>query len=114
MSKKKYDQFNCSRIILPEHRESLKAWRETRCREESSSLYGELDEQQKEEFDYLLHQSVQEGFPVNIIIRKKEGNLVSLNGIPQVKCPQSGKLKLITKNGTEVLFVEEIIKIERP
>ncbi len=113
MSKKKYNQFICSRMILPEHRNNLKL-RFHRVLQEEDPLSSYCpDEQQKEEFDQLLREALQEGLEINIIISNKEGGLNKISGVIPKKCEGLKKIKVAAADGNRSINVSEIIKIEK-
>ena len=109
MSKKLKNQFLCSRMMLPEHKERL--------REYHKKMYGgktELplfDEQQLEEFQCLLIQSLQCGLEVELTILTETGQKI-ITGVVRKADALSAQLTVVTKDGIVTVSIRELAALK--
>ncbi len=90
MSKKLYNQFICSRMMLPEHVRALsKHEQESKLKE--LCWMPELDKQRLEEFDRILQKAVKEEMPVRLTVMTGQGLVVYEGKVQEV---DRGKLYL--------------------
>lgn len=111
MSKKLFNQFICSRMMLPEHREKLNKHHEKIERKEKYRLPS-FDEQQWEEFEFILTQSLEHGVKIEITILK-EGKYFKKRGTVKKLDPLSGKISILTENeGVIKLPAKNMIEVK--
>lgn len=110
MSKKKlYHQFACSSMMLPEHRGRLER-RRRQARREEEYRRPQFDEQQWDQFQYLLERSLSEGLPLQVTVLNEQGYR-TLVGIACRRSPP-GELRLQTDNGLKTVPVEQIVGLQ--
>jgi hypothetical protein len=109
MSKKLLNQFHCSRMMLPEHRQKLKEHQEKTAFKEKYPL-PLLDEQQWEEFQHLLHQSIQIGVKLKITVLTSRG-YSAITGVVTKVDAVSNQIVLTTARGTEKIAVKQLVDI---
>jgi hypothetical protein len=96
--KKLYNQFACSRMMLPEHHEQLKEHHQ-KLQRKNSDLPA-LDEQQYELFERTLIQSLNFGLEIQVTFMA-DGQFLTLGGVVKNINPVSGQITLLIKDGTK-------------
>lgn len=112
MSKKKYGQFNCNRLILPEHREKLNHWTQETFFKNPAGYEVFFDEQERERFDDLVNESLNEGKEISLLIKSSKGNYLWMRGVIQARNQEKRLLKINTGQEVKLINTGEIIKIE--
>ncbi len=112
MSKKMYEQFACSRMMLAEQREELTR-RIKKLQQEEHCSYPIFDEQQWEEFENLFNQSIECGAKITVTVREGKNDFLSITGVAQKKFSPSGRVQIRAGEEVKMLFARDIIKIER-
>ncbi|NLA26991.1 MAG: YolD-like family protein [Firmicutes bacterium] len=112
MKKKLYHQFACSCMMLPEHRARLARRRRENtageiCRERA--LFA--DEQQLEQFQHILEQSMHSGLPVRITFIEK-GECRTFTGSVLAQQSHRGSLRLRSEDGAHTVSVAAIVHLE--
>ncbi len=110
MSKKVANQFACSRLILPEHRDQLRGHRQARRKEEEHRLPC-LDQQQWEEFEALVKQSLEQGLTIMVTAVSKQGRYSATGQVIKVD-PVIRRITLATRGGVQQVALPEIIGVE--
>ncbi|MEW5784577.1 MAG: YolD-like family protein [Bacillota bacterium] len=111
MSKKLTHQFGCSRMMLPEHRGQLQRHREqTRQREEYRRPL--FDEQQQEQFQHALEQSLRHGLPLQVTVVLTGSGRRTFTGTVSRTDPVAGRIFLNTADGILAISTRQIIVIE--
>lgn len=112
VSKKLNQQFACSRIILPEHRDQLKGQRREMDEREKYRV-PLFDEQQREEFDSLLTRSLRFGLLLKVTFLKGEreksralirGQVVNIDSM-------TGRIVFHTETGKKIIAAGRITGI---
>ncbi len=99
MSKKKENQFLCSSMMLPEHREKLAARHKSTGGEKRAPFPGE---QTREELAHNLTQSLLHKLPVEIWVRAG-GEILPMSGVIVGSRSREGTIKLrLEKTGTTI------------
>ncbi|HHX86751.1 MAG TPA: YolD-like family protein [Firmicutes bacterium] len=111
MSKKMANQFACSQLILPEHRDQLHGHRQARRKEEERRLPC-LDQQQWEEFEVLVKQSLGQGLTIRVTSVTKYHGRHSVTGQVIKVNPVIKRITLATPGGVQQVALLEIIGIE--
>lgn len=109
MMKKLDNQFACSRMMLPEHREHLEAHYQKLQRE--NYHLPSLDEQQYELFERTLIQSLNFGLEIQITLLAG-GQLLTLEGVVKNINLLSGQIILLNKDGTKAVTIKNIIDVK--
>jgi len=112
MSKKKYGQFDCNRLILPEHREKLNHWKQKAFFENHDREEAFFDEQERERFDDLVNESLNEGKEISLLIKSSKENHLWIRGVVQARNLEKGLLRINTGREVKLIKTGEIIKIE--
>ena len=107
-----YNQFLCSSMMLPEHKEALNDhYVEEEHREEQ--CMPEIDEQQLEIWEYLIRKSLIKSKKLNITYLTKKGRRITVNGV-KVKYIKGSSLCI--KDGvtdkTKAIDLNKIVSIE--
>jgi len=110
MSKKLSNQFLCSRMMLPEHREKLKLYQNKRDYEESYRI-PQYSDQQLEEFQSLLDRSLKFGLRIELTILTEHG-FTNLKGIVKKTETTSGQIIITTREGDIRLKIENIVVLK--
>jgi hypothetical protein len=108
MKKKLYNQFACSRMMLPEHREDLKNLLEP----QQKHCLPSLDEQQYQVFERILSQSMQYGLEVRVTVWAAKGQR-TVSGPVQKTGTIPGQLRIATKDGVKTVEITKIIAVEK-
>lgn len=109
MSKKLYHQFECSSMMLPEHRRDLDRHRErVRLKEERRPL---LDEQQWELFQKTLETAVRKGLPLRVTMPGPNGRQF-ITGTAVVGEAPPGMLRLRTARGFVTVPANRVLALE--
>ena len=109
MSKKLFDQFNSSRLMLPQHREYLHRQRRLQQLAEENPL-PVIDEQQWDEFQRILEQSLREKIEIGVTVWTKEkrlrwqGKAVRLDSA-------TGLVHLATAQGIKKIRAQHLLSI---
>lgn len=109
MSKKLFDQFNSSRLMLPQHREGLHRQRHLQQLAEENPL-PVIDEQQWDEFQKILEQSLREKTELRITVWTKEkrqlwqGTAVRLDST-------TGLVHLATAQGIKKIRAQHLLSV---
>lgn len=103
--KKIYQQFRCSQIMLPEHRQELKKHREAFRKKNSRRL--SMDEQEREHWDQLLQSSLETGTRLQITYLAPAG-LQEATGIVKKVSRFPGCIHLHTPGGVIAVPFREI------
>lgn len=111
MKKKLYHQFACSSLMLPEHRARLARHRREEALEEWQRRHGPPDEQQLEQFQRLLEQSMHEGLPLKITCLEK-GRRHSFTGVVQKRQPHPNRLRIQAEGRVLAIPVSTIVRLE--
>lgn len=111
MRKKMANQFSCSQMFLPEHREQLNnQYNAIRMQNHSPA---HLDEQERERFDRILRKSLAEKLLIRVIIftpEKREALQVLKGTMQEQVLP--GYIKLKTASRTMLLPLKNIVAVE--
>ncbi|NMB40394.1 MAG: YolD-like family protein [Firmicutes bacterium] len=108
MSFKLYNQFQCSSLMLPEHRKALAEHRKKATEKQETPC---IDEHQFELWECLVQQSYQNGKQVTI--RTVHGNKIcDTAGVVRELVPNKGLLKLSTETGKKWVEVKRIRSVE--
>ncbi len=110
MSRKFLNQFACSRLLLPEHREQLQGHHRARNKKEELRPPC-LDEQQREELDILVNQSLGQGLEIRVIALGEEGRYSTTGRVIRLD-PVRKRITLATPAGVEVIARPKIIGVE--
>ncbi|HOA36227.1 MAG TPA: YolD-like family protein [Bacillota bacterium] len=111
MKKKLYHQFACSSLMLPEHRARLARHRQKKAWEAKQNLPGPPDEQQLEQFQRLVEQSMNSGLPLKISC-VENGNICRFTGVVQKQQPDPGRLRLQAEGRVLAIPVSAIVRLE--
>lgn len=79
MRAKLYNQFICSSLMLPEHREGLNEYHAEQRRKEEKYV-PQVDEQEFEIWDYLVRKSLCKGYAVSVTYLSASGK-ITLTGV---------------------------------
>ncbi len=99
MRKKLYHQFACSSLMLPEHRARLARHHQDKVWESSLPP---ADEQQLEQFQRLIEQSMHSGRALRITFRES-GRYRAFTGVALEQQPESERLRF--RRGEQVLTI---------
>lgn len=109
--KKIYHQFACSCLMLPEHRARLAQ----RSRENAGGVCCEraacADEQQLEQFQRLLEQSMHSGLPVKVTFVENGDYRTFVGSVPK-QLPDRGKLHLRSGEQVRTIPIAAIARLE--
>ncbi len=110
--KKKYQQFQCSQIMLPEHREELQKQRLDK--KNRLNQPSETDEQEKEHWDSLLQSSLRTGCPLRITCFSSAtgGEPRQFTGVVEKILPLYGCIILQTDRGTVKIPTRRITLVQ--
>ncbi|HPU01077.1 MAG: YolD-like family protein [Firmicutes bacterium] len=111
MKKKLYHQFACSSLMLPEHRAALARHRREEAWKEWQRRHAPPDEQQLEQFQRLVEQSMQAGLPLKITCLEK-GRERCFTGVAHRRQPHPDKLQVQVQEGTVTIPLGAIINLE--
>lgn len=113
MKKKLYHQFACSCLMLPEHRARLARHRREKTGDTCGGEPGCTDEQQLEQFQRLLEQSLHEGLRLKVIYIDSAGRhiltgvFIGLAGGPgRIRFQPSGGGRSITLAASGIVHLE--------
>lgn len=115
MSKKIYNQFLCSRMMLHEHRMELSLQLKNKDGSRGDNLC-HIDEQQLDEFERLLDESLRLGTQIVFKIKipgNKGADFRVVRGIVVNKDTRKGKIVLITGKGVEAITVSHLLDIRK-
>ncbi|PKM82106.1 MAG: hypothetical protein CVU88_03525 [Firmicutes bacterium HGW-Firmicutes-13] len=110
MNKKLFNQFICSRMMLPEHREKLNEHHEEIERKENYRLPS-FDEQQWDEFEFILSRSLEHGLKIEITVLTEEGYLKTRGVVKKVN-PLSGQISISIKEEIKKLPVKDMMAVK--
>ncbi len=112
MREKIFNQFNCSRLMLPAHRKKLNDCRKIKEEREKYSV-PDLDDQQKEQFQFLVSHSLQQGLVIEVTLLTG-GKYLRLKGVAKKVDPLQGSLSMALDPGSQIkkINLKEIIQIE--
>lgn len=109
MKKKLYHQFVCSSLMLPEHRARLARHRiSTQGTEHRRPVF---DEQQQEQFQRLVEQSMHSGLPLKVTF-VDNGGCRTLTGVIPERQPDPGRLRLQSGDRVVTVPVAAIVQLE--
>ena len=107
-----YNQFLCSSMMLPEHKEALNDhYIEEKHREEQGMP--EIDEQQLEIWEYLIKKSLGKSKKLNITYLTKKGRRITVKGVKVISI--KGSLLCISDgvaDKTKTVDLNKIVSIE--
>jgi hypothetical protein len=109
MTKKISNQFLCSRMMLPEHKESINSYKK---KTEYKKKYRipSFDEQQCEEFQFLINKSLNKKIKLKVtVLEKKYQEYI---GIVTNTYPESGLIKIKTNKEFKKITADKIVNIE--
>ncbi|MBZ4686861.1 MAG: hypothetical protein PWQ96_524 [Clostridia bacterium] len=109
-SKKIYDQFTCSRMMLPEHKERLKNYRKKLQQKEKYRM-PLFDEQQWEEFQFILEHSLHYDAKIQLTILQEESYL-EVQGVVKGLDTVKREITIATESGLRKLNAKEIVNID--
>jgi hypothetical protein len=109
MIKKLSNQFACSRMMLPEHHEHLKAHHQKLQRE--NYVLPSLDEQQYELFEQSIIHSLNFGLEIQVTLLAGE-QFLTLEGVVKNINLLSGKIILLSKDGKKAITIKHITHIK--
>ncbi|MDO9534552.1 MAG: YolD-like family protein [Bacillota bacterium] len=107
MIKKIDNQFACSRMMLPEHREHLRAQR----LQLENYDFPILDEQQYELFERTIIQSLNLGLGIQVTLFADE-QFLTLEGVVKNINLLSGQITLLSKDGRKAVTIKNITHIK--
>jgi len=110
MSKKIANQFACSRLLLPEHRDRLQGHHRAKEKEEECRLPC-LDEQQWAEFDFLIDQSFKQGIEIRVTAINQEGRYSAAGRVVRLDLAKK-EIILAGPEGLYKIFVPAITGME--
>ncbi len=112
MSKKLSNQFSCSRLMLPAHRKKLNECHKIK-EEEEKYCMPNLDDQQKEQFQFLISQSLQQGLVIEVTLLTGK-SYSRLKGEVKKIDPLQGKLNIVLTSNKEIKMInlKEIIEVK--
>ncbi|HSW35258.1 MAG TPA: YolD-like family protein [Candidatus Limnocylindrales bacterium] len=111
MSKKINQQFNCSKMMLPEHRERLqKQTALSRWKEEHHRPV--LDEQQQELLQHIFEQSLLHRQKIKITVLNENGYQV-LEGVPLKGTSAVGQISLENSGDVKTVQTKDIVNLEQ-
>jgi hypothetical protein len=110
MSKKITNQFICSRMMLPEHKEKLNSHRKSILKKEKYSKPC-FDEQRLEEFQFLLNHSMHNKITVKITVLN-DNEYLNIEGIVKKMDLISRKITLITEEELKIIDSKSIVDIK--
>ncbi len=112
MRSKMYNQFICSSLMLPEHREALTEYHLEE-RQQEEQYMPEVDEQELEVWEYLIGESLSEKKKLNVtyLNRNERKTLTGVaveaaNSALRIKDENIDKIKTINLN--EIIAVTEV------
>jgi len=106
--KKKYQQFRCSQMMLPEHRQKLEEQKEARRQNDLSPPL--IDEQEREQWDLLLRTSLETGRKLTITYLTSSGYRETAGEVKKVS-RSPACLYLETTEGAMVIPCPKIVSI---
>ncbi len=109
MSKKINNQFLCSRMMLPEHKENLNS-RKKKMEYKEKYYIPSFDEQQWEEFQFLINKSLHEKTKIQITVLEKEYK--KYRGIITHTYPEQGLLNIKVENKFKKIAANKIVNIK--
>lgn len=107
MSKKYTNQFLCSRMMLPEHREKLARHRRE-AEQAEATRRPLLDQQRWEEFQAMLERSYFEGARVRVTTLGEDGRR-SVTGVVLRLIPALGAIELAGAEGTFRVMLQRVV-----
>ena len=111
MSKKMTHQFNCSKMMLPEHHSTLQK-HEADIRSREKYRRPSLDEQRQEELQYLFEAALLQGRQLKITVLKENG-YQTYSGLPRPGQGNPGFLNLRSMGGKQKnIRLTEIVDIK--
>jgi len=110
MSKKLSNQFLCSRMMLPEHREKLKLYQNKREYEENYRI-PQYSDQQLEEFQFLLDRSLKFGLRIELTILTDHG-FTNIKGVVKKTEAASGQILVTTREEEIRLEIKNIVGLK--
>jgi hypothetical protein len=108
MSKKKSNQFMCSSMMLPEHREKL-AERFLKATKEEAARFSRTET--LEELARCLNQSLFARKPVDLMVEMGE-ELLPLTGVIVDSNPHEGKISMRTNNQVKTFTLDSVISCQ--
>ena len=111
MKKKLYHQFVCSSLMLPEHRARLARHRQKSAREACRGKFAPADEQQLEQFQRLMEQSMHSGLPLKVIV-VDNGSCRTFTGVILERQPDPARLRLHSGDRVITVPVAAIVHLE--
>lgn len=105
MSKKKSNQFMCSSMMLPEHREKL-AERCLKAAREEAARFSRTET--PEELARCLNQSLFAGRPVDLML-EMDGEILPLTGVIVSSNTHEGKISMRTDNQVKTFTLDRVI-----
>lgn len=109
MSKKLYNQFNCSSFMLPEHVEALARY-EKELEETGRKHVPEFDEQQLAVWECLLQESLQAGKRIRISYMGSGGPVTAAGVVTGVNL-HSGRLQLTASKDSCTIDMKKVTGI---
>ena len=108
MSKRMTNQFACSSMMLPEHRDELEKMSREKGQKPSGPVW---DEQVLELWEGLLQQSYARGLKVRIMLEGRDG-LQEVEGVVCELDPNRHRIKVNTDTGCRVLELKAVRALE--
>jgi hypothetical protein len=108
-TKKLYHQFACSSMMLPEHRGRLER-RRREARREEEHRRPQFDEQQRDQFQYLLERSLSQGLKLQVTILTDQGCRILAGTAKQDSA--AGVLRLKTADGVLKVAAAQIVALQ--
>lgn len=113
MRKKIFHQFACSSLILPEHRARLARHHQDRVRERRRRRFAPADEQQLEQFQHLVEQSMHSGRPLQVtFVDSVSGRFHTFTGVAPEQQPEPGRLRFDRGGQMLTVPVTAIVRLE--
>ena len=110
MSFKLYNQFYCSSMMLPEHREALAKHKKETAEKHKAPC---IDEHQFELWERLVQWSCRERKQI-LIKTIYKNKICEIKGVLLEVAPDNGLLRLLTKTGEKKVEAGGIISISQP
>ncbi len=108
MSKKKSNQFMCSSMMLPEHREKLTE-RSLKATREEATRFSRTET--PEELAHCLNQSLFARKPVDLVV-EMGGEILPFTGVILGSNPHEGKISMRTNNQVKTFTLDSVISCQ--
>ncbi len=112
MRSKLYNQFICSSLMLPEHREALTEYHVEE-RQQAERYVPERDEQELEIWEYLIRESLVKGCKVNVTYMSHSGRRNTVAGPVKETENSTLRIKDEVTNSIKTINVSKVIAVKQ-